>query len=502
MRDIHLSSLGFLSYTILPAIVLLISAFTQPLSEPGRQTAKGMNNDDIEVANLYTKGTRLFQSSCNDSLCIQLIKSDTGYIPVNLNIKIINQESPFATKVDTTITVNRLDVFDTLICWKLPAFDKRKTNYNDIIVVEALPGDSSVFIGDDTTKLKKNYCVKYSLDEINHADGCKPNDTTYGFSYGVFVAGFDNSCGEALPVKSVEHVFRDTAGASGKQYRIVVYGEAPGGGPGTLLYESSTLTSPAGTGSDQRVEHFLTSNVSIPAGEMFFAGVRQLETGSIHSSGQKESPVRMETFYASSDSGFTWSDFRSLSINIRLDMEPQTYPQLYLELINQGFYNNIADSSVTDTFRVYARYPLAPYTIADSSVGIVSGTDLDGIFKFNSILRSASYFLEVTHRNHVSTWSSAPVLFRRYDLIDSAASAYGSNLALSDNSPLRYGIYAGDVNHDGYVDASDIILVENDAVILATGYIDTDLTGDDFVDITDFSICDNNAALFISTMRP
>jgi len=45
-------------------------------------------------------------------------------------------------------------------------------------------------------------------------------------------------------------------------------------------------------------------------------------------------------------------------------------------------------------------------------------------------------------------------------------------------------------------------LIDNSAFVFASGYVSTDMTGDGFVDATDFSIADNNALIFIGVERP
>ena len=89
-----------------------------------------------------------------------------------------------------------------------------------------------------------------------------------------------------------------------------------------------------------------------------------------------------------------------------------------------------------------------------------------------------------------------------YDFSTDANKAYGNNLSLVDNSPVRFAMFSGDVNQDGTVDASDLSLIDNDAVNFVTGYVSTDLNGDNFVDATDFSLADNNALNFVSVIRP
>ena len=74
----------------------------------------------------------------------------------------------------------------------------------------------------------------------------------------------------------------------------------------------------------------------------------------------------------------------------------------------------------------------------------------------------------------------------------------GQVLKKIDTSPVRYGMYSGDVNQDNTIDASDAAIIDNDAANLVTGYSITDLNGDMIVDATDFAIIDENANRFIS----
>ena len=67
---------------------------------------------------------------------------------------------------------------------------------------------------------------------------------------------------------------------------------------------------------------------------------------------------------------------------------------------------------------------------------------------------------------------------------------------------MRFAFFGGDVNRDETVDATDISIIDNDALFFLSGYIDSDITGDGFVDGTDFSIADNNATNFVSVIRP
>ena len=71
-----------------------------------------------------------------------------------------------------------------------------------------------------------------------------------------------------------------------------------------------------------------------------------------------------------------------------------------------------------------------------------------------------------------------------------------------DNTPIRFANFSGDINQDGIIDASDISIVDNDAGIALTGYVNSDVTGDNFVDAGDISIVDNNALIGVMSVTP
>ena len=59
-----------------------------------------------------------------------------------------------------------------------------------------------------------------------------------------------------------------------------------------------------------------------------------------------------------------------------------------------------------------------------------------------------------------------------------------------------------DINHDGLVDLSDLIAVDNDNATFTTGYTITDLNGDGLVDLSDLIIADNNSAAYVTKIVP
>lgn len=160
-----------------------------------------------------------------------------------------------------------------------------------------------------------------------------------------------------------------------------------------------------------------------------------------------------------------------------------------------------------DTVRLYLHSSVSPYSLVDSSIAVINYNDYMGIFSF-PYASNGTYFLKVIHRNSIETWSqSGGMLFSEnsimnYNFTNLQLKAFGNNMIQVDNSPVRFGIYSGDVNQDGVIDASDNGAIDNDASNFATGYINTDLNGDTVIDATDAAFADNNASNFVSSVRP
>ena len=63
-------------------------------------------------------------------------------------------------------------------------------------------------------------------------------------------------------------------------------------------------------------------------------------------------------------------------------------------------------------------------------------------------------------------------------------------------------MYSGDVNLDGIVDISDMVIIDNDSFTFLTGYRASDVNGDHIVDISDMVIVDNSSFRFASVKKP
>lgn len=181
--------------------------------------------------------------------------------------------------------------------------------------------------------------------------------------------------------------------------------------------------------------------------------------------------------------------------------------KINMKIIPEGFYYPLFNQlSRKDSFTVYLRRNIAPYSLIDSAKSIMDSLSLTGLFRFVNAL-SGTYYIAVNHLNSIETWSKAGGEFLltngtnyNYDFTTSSSQAYGDNLTIKSG---KYCIYSGDVNQDGFITLFDVIPIYNDAANFISGrFILTDLTGDNIVDLTDVTLCYNNSAHFIAKITP
>ncbi|MFZ4590290.1 MAG: dockerin type I domain-containing protein [Ignavibacteria bacterium] len=161
---------------------------------------------------------------------------------------------------------------------------------------------------------------------------------------------------------------------------------------------------------------------------------------------------------------------------------------LSLKVYLEGFYNGT--SQVKDSMKVYLRNPTTPFALRDSSNAIVDSTG-NTIISFANAT-NGSYYIIVKHRNHLETWTAAPMSFSTgnvttYNFTDNITKAYGSNLKQVGSAFVLYG---GDANQDGYVDPTDYTYYKSQFGL--SGYKSADFNGDGFVDGYDAPILYNN----------
>ncbi|MDZ4712905.1 MAG: hypothetical protein SGI89_11360, partial [bacterium] len=174
-------------------------------------------------------------------------------------------------------------------------------------------------------------------------------------------------------------------------------------------------------------------------------------------------------------------------------------------LAQQGFYNtSISALNMRDTVRIYLRNTVAPYTIVDSGKTVIDSLTLSGSLTFSNA-QSGTYYIVVKHRNALETWSkSGGEAFVRgttftYDFTSANTQAYGGNEIIKGGESC---MFSGDVDQDYTIDATDLILISNDAILFSEGYVVTDVTGEGFVDVLDLITAYNNSVNFVTREAP
>ena len=208
-----------------------------------------------------------------------------------------------------------------------------------------------------------------------------------------------------------------------------------------------------------------------------------------------------------------WGEVEDYSVNIVSGTSSKT---LNLNVLLEGLYDpstglmnkaqnatgnqfpgNIADQITIKLAQVYF-----PYTILTQAVNVNLDRNGNCIAGFSSAF-NGFYYIVVSHRNHITTWSGSPVSFTgstvNYNFTNAQSKAYGHNMILKGS---KYCIYGGDVNQDGLVDSSDMIEVDNSVILFETGYLPEDGNGDGLIDSSDMILVDNNSTAFVGMIAP
>lgn len=171
--------------------------------------------------------------------------------------------------------------------------------------------------------------------------------------------------------------------------------------------------------------------------------------------------------------------------------------------ITAGIEGMRSDSlQVQDTMKIYLTNSSAPYNNLDSSTVYLNSSGNAYADFVNA--SGGNYYLRITHRNALETWSSLPLTFipginTDYDFTILQSTAFGNNLVLKSG---KWCLFSGDIDRNGSIDLSDVIAIYNDASAFITGYNATDQTGDNLTDLTDIVIAYNNSVNFVSVFKP
>lgn len=205
----------------------------------------------------------------------------------------------------------------------------------------------------------------------------------------------------------------------------------------------------------------------------------------------------------------SYGEVEDYTVNIQ-----STDKNLSLTLFLQGLFNGAImtkakdatgdkfPGTVADQITVELHNSTSPFALAGGPYTVNVNTNGTASLTVPGLLNS-SYYIVIKHRNSIETWNASPVSFGgasvSYNFTSAASQAYGNNMKLVSG---KYVLYAGDVNQNGAINSSDIVLVDGVSAVFTTGYLPTDVNGDGVVDANDLILTDNNAALFIAKITP
>ncbi len=171
-------------------------------------------------------------------------------------------------------------------------------------------------------------------------------------------------------------------------------------------------------------------------------------------------------------------------------------------LANQG---QAAAPTDCDTIEVSLRDAIT-YTLSASTKAVLQQNGTASCV-FNPGVATGDYFIVVTHRNAVETWSATAVPVSAsfaYDFSDSEGKAYGANQIQVSSSPDVFAFYSGDIFKDNAesIDLLDLIQMESEINAFGYGYKPEDLNGDGNVDLLDTPLMEPNINAFIYSNHP
>lgn len=207
---------------------------------------------------------------------------------------------------------------------------------------------------------------------------------------------------------------------------------------------------------------------------------------------QASNLYKMNIVYNVADSSGTIPSSNSLKVNLKVLMEGMYSPALQ-------------KLSRKDPVKFYLRNSSSPYQKIDSASAVIDSVSLSALYVFANA-GTGNYYFDVTHFNTIETWSrpggealASDNSVYNFNFTDSDTKAFGNNLKLKTD---KYCMYSGDVNQDGFIDLSDLQLIDNDVYNITIGsYHPSDLNGDNIVDLSDMQIGENNNN-FISVISP
>ncbi len=151
-------------------------------------------------------------------------------------------------------------------------------------------------------------------------------------------------------------------------------------------------------------------------------------------------------------------------------------------------------AGIADKINIELHQESAPFDL----VLALNNQDLhtNGLVSFTvTAAYSGNYYLKITNRNHMLTWSAIPLSFEgetiNYNFTTSAIQAYQYAGGIEPQIQVAPGIYAfylGDLDQGGWIDSDDFNLFEPALTEGIVGFVAADFNGGGWVDSDDFNL--------------
>jgi len=121
----------------------------------------------------------------------------------------------------------------------------------------------------------------------------------------------------------------------------------------------------------------------------------------------------------------------------------------------------------------------------------------DGTTSILVVAPPGNYFITIVHRNHLTLMSASTISLNSntasvYDFTTGPNKGYGIN-GMTELEPGIWGMWAGDINHDGLVTTRDYKIWFESERAGSAGYLHSDVNLDGLIDEHDYSIVLDNA---------
>ena len=146
------------------------------------------------------------------------------------------------------------------------------------------------------------------------------------------------------------------------------------------------------------------------------------------------------------------------------------------------------------------------FSFVESIVGrLKTNGDISVTFT-GAVAAGTSYYIRLTHRNLIETWTKTPVLFTTttsYDFTDASTKAYDDGpLPMKEVESGIWACYNGDIDQDDAVTSLDMTEEENATSGGGFGYFNSDLDGDGGNTSLDMTIIEINTNAGVYSAHP